>query len=143
LEKITGKTYKSTLPKSTQDLSEQEKIDVAFRVIADHIRTLSFSIADGVPPGNGDRGAVVRGILRRAVRYGNTLGLEETFLARLVDVLGETMGHVFPEIVQKSQLIKKTLTLEEESFFRTLEAGKEHFEIFFKTHKGEINSLRW
>jgi len=128
LEKITGKTYTSTLPASAQNLTEQEKTDVAFRVIADHIRTLSFSIADGIQPSNEGRGYVLRRILRRAVRYGRNLGLKEPFLGKLVDVLGATMGHVFPEAVAKADLIKKTLTNEEESFLKTLERGIELFE---------------
>jgi len=128
LEKLTGKKYKSTLPKSAQNLSEDEKVDVAFRVIADHIRTLSFSIADGIQPSNEGRGYVLRRILRRAVRYGCNLGLREPFLGKLVAVLGTTMGHVFPEVVAKADLIRKTLTNEEESFFRTLERGIELFE---------------
>jgi alanyl-tRNA synthetase len=124
LEKITGKTYKSTLPTSAQNLTEDEKVDVAFRVIADHIRTLSFSIADGISPGHGDRGAVVKSILRRAVRYGyQFLGMETPFLARLVPTLQSTMGDVFPELVTKSEIIKATLTQDEESFFRTIERG--------------------
>ena len=128
LEKLTGKKYASTLPASAQDLTEQEKIDVAFRVIADHIRTLSFSIADGIQPSNEGRGYVLRRILRRAVRYGRNLGLREPFLGKLVAVLGATMGHIFPEVVAKADLIRKTLTNEEESFFRTLERGIELFE---------------
>ena len=128
LEKITGKTYTSTLPASAQNLTEQEKIDVAFRVIADHIRTLSFSIADGIQPSNEGRGYVLRRILRRAVRYGRNLGLKEAFLGKLVDVLGATMGHVFPEVVAKTEHIKKTLLQEEESFLRTLERGIQLFE---------------
>ena len=128
LEKITGKKYKSTLPTSAQNLSEDEKIDVAFRVIADHIRTLSFSIADGIQPSNEGRGYVLRRILRRAVRYGRNLGLKEPFLGQLVDILGETMGHIFPEVVAKADAIKKTLTEEEDSFLRTLERGLELFE---------------
>jgi alanyl-tRNA synthetase len=128
LEKLTGKKYHSTLPASAQNLSEQEKVDVAFRVIADHIRTLSFSIADGIHPSNEGRGYVLRRILRRAVRYGRNLGLREPFLGRLVDVLGVTMGEIFPEVVKRADAIKKTLTQEEESFFRTLERGIELFE---------------
>ena len=128
IEKLTGKKYGSTLPASAQNLSEQEKIDVAFRVIADHLRTLSFSIADGIQPGNEGRGYVLRRILRRAVRYGRNLGLREPFLGTLVFVLGTTMGEVFPELVRKAELIQKTLRLEEESFLRTLERGIELFE---------------
>ena len=72
-------------------------MDVAFRVIADHIRTLSFAIADGIQPGNTDRNYVLRRILRRAVRYGRTLGFHEPFFYKLVAVLARTMGDVFPE----------------------------------------------
>jgi alanyl-tRNA synthetase len=132
LEKLTGKKYGSTLPASAQNLSEQEKVDVAFRVIADHIRTLSFSIADGIRPSNEGRGYVLRRILRRAVRYGRNLGLREAFLAKLVPVLGETMGEIFPEVVGQAESIKTTLTQEEESFFRTLERGIELFEEVVK-----------
>ena len=95
--------------------SEQEKItDIAFRVIADHIRTLSFSIADGIQPGNTDRNYVLRRILRRAVRYGRTLGFQKPFFYKLVDVLSETMGQVFPEIREKKQLVQETIEREEE-----------------------------
>jgi alanyl-tRNA synthetase len=83
-------------PAATGD-TEQEKIDVAFRVIADHIRTLSFAIADGIQPGNTDRNYVLRRILRRAVKYGRTLGFHEPFFYKLVDVLAQHMGDVFPE----------------------------------------------
>ena len=130
LEKITGHQYTSTLPASAQNLTEQEKIDVAFRVIADHIRTLSFSIADGIQPGNEGRAYVLRRILRRAVKYGRNLGLKEPFLGKLVPVLGSTMGHIFPEVVTKADLINKTLTNEEESFLRTLERGIELFDAY-------------
>jgi alanyl-tRNA synthetase len=123
LGKITGHKYEHTLPTAPQNLTEMQKVDVAFRVIADHIRTLSFSIADGISPSNEGRGYVLRRILRRAVRYGRNLGLKEPFLGKLVDVLGKTMGHIFPEVVAKAEHIKKTLTQEEESFLRTLERG--------------------
>src|SRR5207249_824493 len=96
IEKLSGKRYGSTLPPAgSTGQTEEEKIDVAFRVIADHIRTLSFAIADGIQPGNTDRKYVLRRILRRAVRYGRTLGFHEPFFYKLVTVLADTMGHVF------------------------------------------------
>jgi len=124
LEKLSGCTYGSTLPVSgsTGD-TEQEKTDVAFRVIADHIRTLSFAIADGIQPGNTDRNYVLRRILRRAVRYGRSLGLHEPFFHKLVDVLARTMGDVFPELRAKQKHIEQVLKLEEETFNRTLDKG--------------------
>ena len=130
IEKHSGKKYGSTLPKpgSTGD-TEQEKIDVAFRVIADHIRTLSFAVADGIQPGNNDRNYVLRRILRRAVRYGRTLGFKEPFFYKLVDVLARTMGDVFPEIRTKQQHVKDVLKLEEEAFNRTLDRGIDLFEV--------------
>ncbi len=129
IEQLSGQKYGSTLPKpgSTGD-NEQEKVDVAFRVIADHIRTLSFAIADGIQPGNSDRNYVLRRILRRAVRYGRTLGFHEPFFYKLVDVLVRTMGDVFPEIRSRQQQVKDVLRLEEESFNRTLDRGIELFE---------------
>ena len=124
LEKMSGKKYGSTLPKSgsTGD-TEQEKVDIAFRVIGDHIRTLSFAIADGIQPGNTDRNYVLRRILRRAVRYGRTLGFHEPFFYKLVDVLAATMGDIFPEIRTRKQHVKDVLKLEEESFNKTLDKG--------------------
>jgi alanyl-tRNA synthetase len=133
LEKLTDKKYGHTLPASAQNLSEQEKIDVAFRVIADHIRTLSFSIADGIRPSNEGRGYVLRRILRRAARYGRNLGLREPFLAKLVPVLSETMGEIFPEVIVQTEMIRTTVTQEEESFFRTLERGVQIFDEFIKS----------
>jgi len=103
--------------------SEQEKIDIAFRVIADHIRTLSFAIADGIQPSNEGRGYVLRRILRRAVRYGRTLGFREPFFYKLVDVLAETMGDVFPEIRQKKGHVQEVIRTEEEAFNKTLDNG--------------------
>ena len=138
LEKLSGKTYRSTLPivgrlcetpaadtAALQRDSEQEQIDIAFRVIADHIRTLSFAIADGIQPSNEGRGYVLRRILRRAVRYGRTLGFHEPFFYGLVDVLAQTMGDVFPELRAKQNLIKDTLRREEEGFNKTLDKGIE------------------
>ena len=128
LEKLSGKTYGSTLPVSgsTGD-TEQEKNDVAFRVIADHIRTLTFAIGDGIQPGNTDRNYVLRRILRRAVRYGRSLGFRTPFFHKLVDVLARTMGDVFPEIRAKQKHIEDVLKVEEESFNKTLDRGIELF----------------
>jgi len=106
----------------------QIAIDIAFRVIADHIRTLSFAIADGIQPSNEGRGYVLRRILRRAVRYGRTLGFHEPFFYGLVDVLAQTMGDVFPELRAKQDLIKDTLRREEEGFNKTLDKGIALFE---------------
>ena len=129
IEKLSGKKYGSTLPKagSTGD-TEQEKIDVAFRVIADHIRTLSFSIADGIQPGNNDRNYVLRRILRRAVRYGRTLGFREPFFYKLVDVVADNFGDIFPEIRAKKKHVQDVIRIEEEAFNKTLDNGIERFE---------------
>ena len=98
--------------------------DVAMRVIADHVRTISFSIADGQLPGNAKAGYVIRRILRRAVRYGYTfLGLKEAFMYRLVDTLIEGMGEAYPELPAQASLIKHVIKEEEDSFLRTLETG--------------------
>ena len=102
--------------------------DIAFRVIADHIRTLSFAIADGIQPGNTDRNYVLRRILRRAVRYGRTLGFKEPFFYKLVDVLADTMGDVFPEIRSRKKQVQETIQREEEAFNKTLDRGIELFD---------------
>ena len=125
LEKLSGKRYTSTLPDG--EPNEQEQIDIAFRVIGDHIRTLSFSIADGILPGNNDRNYVLRRILRRAVRYGRTLGFQEPFFYKLVDVLADSMGEFFPELQQRRELVQQTIRTEEESFNKTLDRGIELF----------------
>jgi alanyl-tRNA synthetase len=124
LEKLSGKKYGSTIPKhKTAGGNEQEKIDVAFRVIADHIRALSFAIADGIIPSNEGRGYVLRRVLRRAIRYGRTLGFHEPFFFKLVDVVAENMGDVFPEVRAKQEAIKETIRREEGSFNKTLDRG--------------------
>ena len=129
IETLSGKKYASSLPVSgSAGESEQEKADVAFRVIADHIRTLSFAVADGIQPGNTDRNYVLRRILRRAVKYGRTLGFHEPFFYKLVEVLARTMGDVFPEIRAKQKHIEEVLKREEESFNRTLDKGIALFE---------------
>jgi alanyl-tRNA synthetase len=111
---------------------------VAFRVIADHIRTLSFAIADGIVPSNEGRGYVLRRILRRAVRYGRTIGFHEPFFYKLTDVLVRTMGQIFPEVVAKQQLVSETISREERAFSNTLDRGIELFEDKVR----EIEKLR-
>lgn len=106
-------------------LAEQEKIP--YRVIADHIRALSFAIADGAMPANEGRGYVLRRILRRAARYGRTLGLKEPFLYQLVDSVEEAMGSVFSEIGEKKEYIRKVIQAEENLFNRTLDKGLDIF----------------
>ena len=129
LESLSGKKYGSTLPKAgSQGDTPQERDDVAFRVIADHARTLSFAIADGIQPGNSDRNYVLRRILRRAVRYGRTLGLTKPFFHTLVDVLADTMGDTFPEIRARRAHVAEVIRTEEESFIRTLDKGIALFE---------------
>ena len=129
IERLSGKRYASTLPAAgSAGSNEQEKIDVAFRVIADHIRTLSFAIADGIQPGNNDRNYVLRRILRRAVRYGRALGLTEPFFFKLVDVLARTMGDVFPGVRAKQSQVEEVLKREEEAFNKTLDKGIALFE---------------
>ena len=129
IERLCGRRYASTLPAAgSTGANEQEKIDVAFRVIADHIRTLSFAIADGIQPGNTDRQYVLRRILRRAVRYGRSLGLIEPFFHKLVDVLARTMGDVFPEVRKKQEHVEEVLKREEEAFNKTLDKGIALFE---------------
>ena len=129
IAKLSGRSYGSTLPAAgSTGESEQEKNDVAFRVIADHIRTLGFAIADGIQPGNTDRNYVLRRILRRAVRYGRTLGLHEPFFYKLVDVLARSMGDVFPEIRTRQKQVEDVLRREEEAFNRTLDKGIALFE---------------
>lgn len=111
---------------------EKEEDRIPMRVIADHIRALTFAIADGAVPGNDGRGYVPRRILRRAARYGRKINLKEPFLYKLVDVLSETMGEVFPEVVEKKDYVKKVIKAEEESFNSTLDRGIELFDEVVK-----------
>ncbi len=142
LSELTGNSYRSTVPKGGKrnDLTEQEQIDIAYRVIGDHIRTISFSIADGIEPGNGGRNYVIRNILRRAVRFGRILGFdaENPFLHQLVPILVEEMGEVFPELAQRKTKIEEVLHAEEVQFNRTLDRGLKLFdEAADKVAKGE------
>jgi alanyl-tRNA synthetase len=130
IEKLSGKKYASTLPEKNSQpstLNHQLSVDIAFRVLADHIRSLSFAIADGIIPSNEGRGYVLRRILRRAIRYGRTLEFHEPLFFKLVDVVAKTMGDVFPEVRAKQKQIKETIKREEETFNRTLDKGIEEF----------------
>jgi len=145
LEKMSGQKYTSSLPGEGRTVpgneliaysrNSQHQVDIAFRVIADHIRTLSFAIADGIQPGNNDRNYVLRRILRRAVRYGRTLGFKEPFFYKLVDVLADTMGDVFPEIRTRKKQVQETIQREEESFNKTLDKGIVIFENVVRRRK--------
>ena len=106
------------------EYGKNEKVDIAMRVIADHIRTIAFSITDGQLPSNAKAGYVIRRILRRAVRYGYTfLGQRSAFMYKLIPVLTENMGKAYPELGSQKTLIEKVIKEEEESFLRTLETG--------------------
>lgn len=131
LSKLSGKKYTATVPVNLQrhGLSEQENIDVAFRAISDHIRTIAFSIADGIEPGGKDRNYVIRNILRRAVRFGRVLGFEadRAFLHELLPVIVKEFGDVFPELKDKQERITKIVEKEEKQFNKTLDRGLKIF----------------
>lgn len=118
-------TIIAALGKNTNtEYGQDEKKDIAMRVIADHIRTIAFSITDGQLPSNAKAGYVIRRILRRAVRYGYTfLGQQTSFMYKLLPALIDTMGDAYPELVKQKTLIEKVIKEEEESFLRTLETG--------------------
>jgi len=133
LEELSGKRYVNIYPVPGADraaFSEEMKTAIAFRVIADHVRTLAFSIADGIMPGNNGRNYVLRRILRRAVRYGRQLGFsgDKPFFAALVPTLVAEMGGVFPELKARQAVIEQTLAQEEASFNQTLDRGLKRFE---------------
>ncbi|MFZ2864637.1 MAG: alanine--tRNA ligase [Ignavibacteriaceae bacterium] len=111
---------------------DKEEDKIPMRVIADHIRALTFAIADGAVPGNDGRGYVLRRILRRAARYGRKINLNEPFLYKLVDIITDTMGDVFPEVIEKKEYVKKVIKAEEESFNSTLDRGIELFDEVVK-----------
>ncbi len=126
---------------SNKKYGDDPKADIAMRVIADHLRAISFSIADGQLPSNNKAGYVIRRILRRAVRYGYTfLDFREPFICKLVEVLKENMGDAFPELVSQQTLIEKVIHEEEESFLRTLETGIRLLEKNLPAEKGGVLS---
>ncbi len=121
IEELSGLRYK---PEEEDKHKKQLLINIAMRVIADHIRTISFSIADGQLPGNTGAGYVIRRILRRAIRYGyQSLNLKEPFMYRIVRTLAHQMGGAFPELNTQRTLIEKVIKEEETSFYKTLEVG--------------------
>jgi alanyl-tRNA synthetase len=128
ISEMSGKKYTRTLPADRNHLSPAEMNDVAFRVLADHARTLSCAIADGIMPGNEGRNYVLRRILRRAVMFGRRLDLKPGFFTELVPPVVETLGPVFPELVQQKVTIEKVVRGEEAAFDRTLDRGLQEFE---------------
>ncbi|MDF1676350.1 MAG: alanine--tRNA ligase [Vicingaceae bacterium] len=124
IAQISGIPYKNSL-------DTQYKTDVAIRVIADHVRAVAFSIADGQLPSNNGAGYVIRRILRRAIRYGYSfLNLKEAFIYELVEILAQQMGAFFPELVNQQEIITKVIKEEEDSFLRTLDKGISRFENY-------------
>lgn len=116
VEKLSGHTY------------DQDGDNMSFKVIADHIRALSFAIGDGALPGNEGRGYVLRRLLRRAVMHGRRFGIHETFLYKLVATVGHIMESYYPEILEKRDFIEKIIKREEETFARTIDAGSGHLD---------------
>ncbi|MGQ7375878.1 alanine--tRNA ligase [Streptococcus suis] len=116
VEKISGKTY------------DQDGDNMSFKVIADHIRALSFAIGDGALPGNEGRGYVLRRLLRRASMHGQRLGITEPFLYKLVETVGTIMESYYPEVLEKRAFIEKIVKSEEESFARTIHTGSQFAE---------------
>jgi alanyl-tRNA synthetase len=124
ISELSGKPY-----------GKDVKVDIAMRVIADHLRAIAFAIADGELPSNNKAGYVIRRILRRAVRYGYTfLDFKEPFVNKLVPVLVEQMGNQFPELPAQRDLIEKVIAEEENSFLKTLEIGIHKFDKYVETH---------
>ncbi len=136
IEKITGAKY--TI-KAKDD--EEEKVNIAIRVIADHVRAVAFAIADGQLPSNTGAGYVIRRILRRAIRYGFTfLNTKEAFIYQLVDTLSAQMGGSFPEISSQKNLVMNVIKEEENSFLRTLDQGLQLLENVISGTQGKLVS---
>jgi alanyl-tRNA synthetase len=136
VEKITGLKYTSNEVKNITE--EQNKTNIAIRVVVDHVRAVAFAIADGQLPSNTGAGYVIRRILRRAIRYGFTfLGTKEPFINELVSVLANQMGEFFPEIKSQQQLVTNVIREEEASFLRTLEQGIQLLDNVISTTTGK------
>ncbi len=128
--KLSDVKYNEILP--ADDNSSAGQSNISMRVIADHIRTLTFAIGDGATPGNEGRGYVLRRLLRRAARYGRKINLKDPFLYKLVHVVVDNFSHVFPEISSNKSNIEKIIKAEEESFNATLDRGIELFDFLVK-----------
>lgn len=127
-ERISGQTY------------DQDDLKMSFKVIADHVRAISFAIGDGALPSNEGRGYVLRRLLRRAVMHGRRLSIYEPFLNRLVDVVGGVTADYYPEVVEKADLIKKIILNEEKRFFETLNEGSEQLDKVITSLKNKGKS---
>ncbi len=133
---LSGKTYARTVPTKREGITEQEKTDIAFRVLADHARCVSCAIADGILPGNDGRNYVIRRILRRGILYGRKdLGLSVGFFEKLVTAVVASLGAVFPELKSQQSIIERVVRSEEESFGRTLDRGLTVFNRSYETYK--------
>jgi alanyl-tRNA synthetase len=142
VEQITGLKYTSD---EVKDISEeQNKTNIAIRVVVDHVRAVAFAIADGQLPSNTGAGYVIRRILRRAIRYGFTfLGTKEPFINKLVEVLANQMGEFFPEIKSQQQLVTNVIREEEASFLRTLDQGLQLLEnVVAETTGKEVSGAK-
>ncbi|MBA4849784.1 alanine--tRNA ligase [Emticicia sp. BO119] len=134
LEEMSGKKYGEN-----GTLSSDSYVDVAMRVIADHIRAVAFTIADGQLPSNNKAGYVIRRILRRAVRYGYSyLGFKEPFMNKLVPVLAEQFADVFPELKSQQEFVGKVIEEEEKTFLRTLETGLKRLDVIMSSTNGKV-----
>jgi alanyl-tRNA synthetase len=139
VETITGFKYTSNDVKNSSD--EQNKTNIAIRVIVDHVRAVAFAIADGQLPSNTGAGYVIRRILRRAIRYGFTfLDTKEPFIYKLVEVLANQMGEFFPEIQSQKNLVTNVIREEEASFLRTLDQGLQLLENVIANNEGKVIS---
>ncbi|MED7787796.1 alanine--tRNA ligase [Francisella sp. 19X1-34] len=132
--------FQALIKKAQQITNANSSSLASLKVIADHIRSCAFLIADGVLPSNEGRGYVLRRIIRRAIRHGNKLGANDVFFYKLVDELISQMGEAYPQLIQKRDLIEKTLIKEEELFLKTIENGIKIFESEIESLKGNIIS---